>query len=128
MRDGRPRLPSVCEGLLLGLWLAAGPGWAGYEERLRAYHCVDYATALREWRPLAQQDHVEAQFALGLIMTRGGASPKTPSTPSSDTSARPSRATPLRKSISAVCMRRAGGAPHKPCHDLVYLLGDLSRL
>ncbi len=38
--------------VLIGL---AAPAWAGFDEGVAAYNRGDYATALREWRPLAKQ-------------------------------------------------------------------------
>ncbi|MEE8265816.1 MAG: hypothetical protein V3R62_05670 [Acidiferrobacterales bacterium] len=38
--------------LMFGL---AAPAWAGFDEGLEAYERLDYETALREWRPLAEQ-------------------------------------------------------------------------
>jgi hypothetical protein len=61
------RTPYVCGSLLVGLWLVAVPGWAGFEEGVRAYKSADYATAVREWLPLAQQGDVRAQTALGFM-------------------------------------------------------------
>ena len=40
--------------------------WAGFAEGLAAYEPGDFATALQEWRPLAEQGHAKAQFNLGL--------------------------------------------------------------
>jgi TPR repeat protein len=36
-----------------------------------AHHRDDYATALREWRPLAEQGDARAQFQLGLLHENG---------------------------------------------------------
>ena len=47
------------------------PAWAGFDEGLAAYERGDYATALREWRPLAEQGHAEAQFRLGVMYFNG---------------------------------------------------------
>ncbi len=33
----------------------AAPAWAGFDEGTAAYKRGDYATALREWRPLANR-------------------------------------------------------------------------
>ncbi len=33
------------------------PAWVGWDEGLAAYDRGDYATALREWRPLARFDY-----------------------------------------------------------------------
>ncbi len=50
---------------LLLLTLAA-PAWGqDFEKGLRAYEQRDYATALRELRPLAERGHAAAQFKLG---------------------------------------------------------------
>ena len=49
--------------LIIGL---AVPTWADYEEGLDAFQRADYATALREWGPLAEQGHAGAQYYLGL--------------------------------------------------------------
>jgi hypothetical protein len=47
------------------LCLVATPCWAGFKEGEAAYDRGDYATAFREWLPLAQQGIAEAQFSLG---------------------------------------------------------------
>ena len=52
--------------LILTLSLAA-PVHAGYKEGLAAANRGDYATALREWRPLAEQGFAPAQFNLGVM-------------------------------------------------------------
>ena len=41
--------------IALVFWLAATPGWAGFEEGVRAYNSGDYATAFRELLSSAQQ-------------------------------------------------------------------------
>ena len=38
---------------------------------MAAYYRGDYATALREWRPLAEQGNAEAQFNLGVMYSNG---------------------------------------------------------
>ncbi len=45
--------------ILIGL---AAPAWAGIAEGVTAYNRGDYATALREFRPLANQGVAEAQY------------------------------------------------------------------
>ncbi len=54
--------------ILIGL---AGPAWAGFAEGLAAYERGDYATALREFRPLAEQGDATAQSVLGNIYGEG---------------------------------------------------------
>ncbi len=61
-------------GLALIVALVFGltaPAWAGFDEGVAAYDRGDYATALREWRPLAEQGHAEAQFKLGVMYFNG---------------------------------------------------------
>src|SRR5215471_4551507 len=45
--------------------------WAGVQEGDNAYRRGDYATALREWLPLAQQGDADAQYNLGLMYFNG---------------------------------------------------------
>ena len=47
------------------------PAWAGLDEGAAAYKRGDYATALREWRPLAEQGNANAQFNLGFMYRNG---------------------------------------------------------
>ena len=47
------------------------PAAAGYQEGLRALETGDYATAYREFHPLAQQGYSDAQFALGQMYRFG---------------------------------------------------------
>ncbi len=48
------------------LVVLAAPAWAGWDEGVAAYERGDYATALREWRPFAEQGNASAQFNLGV--------------------------------------------------------------
>ncbi len=43
---------------------------------MAAYHRGDYATALREWRPLAEQGSAIAQNNLGLMYSEGKGAPR----------------------------------------------------
>ncbi len=54
--------------LMFGL---AAPAWAGFDEGLAAYKRGDYATALREFRTLAQQGEAKGQNGLGVMYARG---------------------------------------------------------
>ena len=47
-----------------------------YEEGWTAFKRGDYATALREWRPLAEQGQAEAQYLLGIIYSVGKGVPQ----------------------------------------------------
>ncbi len=57
--------------LVLTLALPAPVLAADLEAGLEAYDRGDYATALKEWRPLAEQGHATAQFALGAMYSSG---------------------------------------------------------
>ena len=59
--------------LLIGL---VAPAWAGVAEGVAAYKRGDYATALREYRPLAEQGDAAAQAALGVIYHYGQGVPQ----------------------------------------------------
>ncbi len=59
---GLSLVAALCAGFTLGL---TAPAWAGLSEGKAAYKRGDYATALREWRPLAKQGSAKAQFFLG---------------------------------------------------------------
>ena len=51
--------------VLLG---SIGVSWSGdFQKGLTAYESGDYATALREWKPLAQQGHAKSQYNLGVM-------------------------------------------------------------
>ncbi len=47
------------------------PAWAGWDEGQAAYQRGDYATALREFRPLAEQGNALAQNKLGYMYRNG---------------------------------------------------------
>jgi hypothetical protein len=59
--------------LLLSL---IAPAWAGFAEGLAAYKRGDYATALREFRPLAEQGIADAQNNLGVMYYKGQGVPE----------------------------------------------------
>ncbi len=64
--------------LLLVLFVcAAGPAVAGpFEDALAAYDKGDYATALRLWRPFANQGYAAAQNNLGFMYEKGEGVPQ----------------------------------------------------
>ncbi len=65
---GPALIAALCAGFTLGL---TAPAWAGVDEGVAALKRRDYATALREWRPLAEQGDAKAQSNLGLMDERG---------------------------------------------------------
>jgi TPR repeat protein len=53
-------------------------GWsADFQKGFDAYQSGDYATAVREWTPLAQQGDADAQKNLGVMYTKGQGVPQT---------------------------------------------------
>ncbi|MEL0108339.1 MAG: tetratricopeptide repeat protein [Rhodospirillaceae bacterium] len=58
------------------LLLAASVAAADFEKGVAAYDRGDYATALREWRPLAKQGDAIAQFNLGTLYNKGRGVPQ----------------------------------------------------
>ena len=58
------------------LVILSAPAWAGWDEGAMAYDRGDYATALRELTPLAEQGHPGAQLALGLMYDNGWGVPE----------------------------------------------------
>ena len=65
---GLALIAALCAGFTLGL---TAPAWAGFDEGVAAYKRGDYATALREWRPLAKQGNAIAQSNLGFMYGKG---------------------------------------------------------
>ena len=55
---------------------AASPARADYETGAAAARSGDYAMAVREWRPLAEQGHARAQMDLGFLYANGYGTPK----------------------------------------------------
>ena len=61
-------LPVLCLtiAVLLG---SVGVSWsADFQKGGDAYNRGDYATALREWKPLAEQGDAGAQYGLGVMV------------------------------------------------------------
>jgi TPR repeat protein len=52
------------------------PGLAGLQAGDGAYKRGDFATAMREWRPLAEQGNADAQYNLGVIYDFGKGVPE----------------------------------------------------
>ncbi len=51
--------------------LAISTARADFEAGLQAYDAGDYAAAIAEWQPLAEQGNLEAQFGMGIIYENG---------------------------------------------------------
>jgi len=70
---GLALIAALCAGFTLGL---TAPAWAGFDEGMAAYDRGDYATAIRELRPLAEQGNADAQFNLGVMYANGLGGPQ----------------------------------------------------
>ena len=56
--------------LMMSMALMAGSAtvaMADYNAGLKAAQSDDYATAMREWKPLAEQGDMDAQYNLGVV-------------------------------------------------------------
>jgi len=68
MRENLRRLLPILLVTLAVLLGSAGEVWsADYQKGWDTYVKEDYATALREWKPLAEQGNADAQFNLGVM-------------------------------------------------------------
>ncbi len=65
---GLALIAALCVGFTLGL---TAPAWAGWDEAMAALQRRDYATAIREFRPLAEQGDARAQNQLGVMYQIG---------------------------------------------------------
>jgi TPR repeat protein len=57
--------------LVLSFVCLPTPVWADFETGMDGYQRGNYATALSEWRPLAERGNPSAQFYLGLLYDKG---------------------------------------------------------
>ena len=67
------RLPIA---LVLSLVCLIAPAWADFQAGMDAKNRGDFAKALREWRPLAEQGDARAQFYLGMLYENGDGVPE----------------------------------------------------
>ena len=71
----KPLLPILLT--LVVLLFNPTEGWsADFQKGLDAWQRGDYATALREWKPLAEQGHARAQVELGAMYSEGEGVPE----------------------------------------------------
>jgi hypothetical protein len=73
MRVTRFLIPILPTLLLL---IVPIPAHADFQAGLAAYDQGDYATALKEFLPLAQQGDVKAQFNMGILYEKGQGVPQ----------------------------------------------------
>jgi TPR repeat protein len=76
MSNERPISLRFPIAVVLSIVCLAVPAWADFQAGKDAYDRGDYATALNEWRPLAEQGDRSAQFRLGLLYENGEGVPR----------------------------------------------------
>jgi hypothetical protein len=114
IRNSLIRMPIV-RILLVLLALAsplpmAGGAVAGPLDDAQAAHGrKDYATALRLWRPLADQGNAEAQYAIGFMYAGGQGVRQTTPRLQSGGASRPIKATPSPSTTWGPCTTTAKG-------------------
>ncbi|MSO73363.1 MAG: sel1 repeat family protein, partial [Rhodospirillaceae bacterium] len=64
-------MKAVALGLSLLLASVSVCSAQDFAKGVAAYNAKDYATALKEWRPLAEQGNASAQYNLGLMYDNG---------------------------------------------------------
>jgi uncharacterized protein len=73
---GLAMLQRILTGVIIALMLTGGAVAGPFEDGLAVYQRGDYATALRLWRPLAEQGGAEAQYNLGIMYYDGDGVPQ----------------------------------------------------
>jgi len=67
---------TICLTLTILLGSVGVCASADYQKGFTAYKSGDYATALREWKPLAEQGYASAQYSLGVMYENGHGVPQ----------------------------------------------------
>jgi len=62
--------------VVAALLFSAGSAWADWDDGFAAVERGDYATAIQEWRPLAEQGDADAQTLIGMMYNEGLGVPK----------------------------------------------------
>ena len=70
---GKRLMPAA---VVLLIVVTASQAWADFKAGVEAYERGDYATALTEFRPVAQQGDADAQFILGVMYSKGQGVPQ----------------------------------------------------
>ena len=76
MSTNRPMPLRFPIALVLSLVCLVVPAWADFQAGMDARNRGDFAKALREWRPLAEQGDARAQYYLGLLYEKGDGVPQ----------------------------------------------------
>lgn len=74
--DNRPMFFQFTIAFVRSFMCLATPAWSDYKAGKDAYDRGDYTTALREWRPLAEQGNHSAQYFLGVCYANGYGVPR----------------------------------------------------
>ena len=69
-------LKRILAAVILALMLTGGAAAGPLEDAVAAYKRGDYATALRLWRPLAEQGNAQAQYNIGIMYESGKGVPQ----------------------------------------------------
>ena len=67
---------TICLTLAVLLGSLGCSGGADFDKGLAAAKSGDFATALREWRPLAEDGHAKSQYNLGVLYDNGDGVPQ----------------------------------------------------
>ena len=67
----RKRTATLCLTLAVLLGSVVFSASGDFQKGVAVHDKDDYATALREWTPPAEQGHTDAQYALGVMYGKG---------------------------------------------------------
>ena len=76
MSQNRPMPLQFPIALVFLLVCLVAPAWADFQAGMDARNRGDFAKAMREWQPLAEQGNARAQFYLGLLYENGDGVPE----------------------------------------------------
>jgi TPR repeat protein len=75
--EGQTMKRIILAAAFIAILGSTGMSWAAdFQKGVAAYESGDFATALQEWKPLAEQGHAEAQSSLGALYNIGRGVPK----------------------------------------------------
>jgi TPR repeat protein len=70
--EGQTMKRIILAAAFIALLGSTGVSWsADFDKGWNAYESGDYAAALREWKPLAEQGDASSQFGLGWMYVKG---------------------------------------------------------
>ena len=76
MNGDHPMLKHLLISLAFLMTLSAPVAAQDFQKGFAAYEAGDFATALQEWTPLAEQGNVSAQYNLGTLYDSGDGVPQ----------------------------------------------------